>query len=56
MLYHIGSAHQRGDHPEAAILEAQLEQLDREIDVLEERMKEMDSRQRGTRARSKLKV
>lgn len=54
MLYHIGGAQQRGEHDQVTILEAQLDKVDKDIDELERRLRELDTRHSGKR--NKLKV
>lgn len=54
MLYHIGGAQQRGEHDQAKILDQQLVRVDGDIDILEARLRELDARHSGKRA--KLKV
>lgn len=54
MLYHIGGAQQRGEHEQAAVLEKQLVRVDGDLDLLEELLRDMDTRHSGKKP--KLKV
>ena len=54
MLYHIGSAQQQGERAEAAVLKKQLVRVDGDLDLLEERLRNMDTRHSGKKP--KLKV
>ncbi|CAM9975758.1 unnamed protein product [Discosporangium mesarthrocarpum] len=54
LLYHIGAAQQRGEHVEANLLTEQLNRVDEELDVLEEKIRDLDARSR--RGGGKLKV
>lgn len=54
MLYHIGSAQQEGERAQAAALEKQLVRVDGDLDLLEERLRDMDTRHSGKKP--KLKV
>lgn len=54
MLYHIGSAQQEGERAQAAALEKQLVGVDGDLDLLEERLRDMDTRHSGKKP--KLKV
>lgn len=55
MLYHIGASTQRGERQQAALLEKQLEKVDKDLDVLEDRLQDLDTRRRSGH-RSKLKM
>lgn len=54
MLYHIGGAQQRGERHQATILETQLIRVEEDLDILEEKMRDLDTRRGGKR--SKLKI
>lgn len=54
MLYHIGSAQQRGEHHQAAALEKQLLRVDSDLDALEDRFRELDARHSGKRPKLKM--
>lgn len=54
MLYHIGGAQQRGEHQQAATLEKQLLRVDGDLDLMEERLRDLDARQRGKRPKMKM--
>lgn len=54
MLYHIGGAQQRGEHHQVAALEKQLLRVDGDLDVLEDRLRELDARHRGKRPKLKM--
>lgn len=56
LLYHIGASTQRGERHQAAILEKQLVKVDRELDLLEERLLELDTRRHRSGQRPKLKI
>ena len=54
MLYHIGGAQQRGEHEQAAVLENQLVRVDGDLDLLEERLRYMDTRHSGKKPKLKI--
>ncbi|CAM9247684.1 unnamed protein product [Pylaiella littoralis] len=54
MLYHIGGAQQRGEHHQAAVLEKQLMRVDGDLDLLEERLRDLDARHSGKRPKLKM--
>lgn len=54
MLYHIGGAQQRGEHHQAAVLEKQLIRVDGDLDLLEERLRDLDARHSGKRPKLKI--
>ena len=54
MLYHIGGAQQRGEHHQVAVLEKQLLRVDSDLDSLEDRLRELDSRHSGKRPKLKM--
>lgn len=54
MLYHIGSAQQQGERAQAAVLEEQLVRVDGDLNVLEERLRDMDTRHSGKKPKLKI--
>lgn len=54
MLYHIGSAQQQGERAQAAVLEKQLVRVDGDLDLLEERLRDMDTRHSGKKPKLKI--
>lgn len=54
VLYHIGAAQQRGERDQAAVLERQLTRVDGDLDLLEDRLRDIDARHSGNRRKLKL--
>lgn len=54
MLYHIGGAQQRGEHHQVVALEKQLLRVDGDLDLLEDRLRELDARHSGNRSKLKM--
>ncbi|CAB1119946.1 unnamed protein product [Ectocarpus sp. CCAP 1310/34] len=54
MLYHIGGAQQRGEHQQAAVLDKQLLRVDGDLDLIEERLRDLDARHRSKRPKLKM--
>ncbi|CAN0475267.1 unnamed protein product [Ascophyllum nodosum] len=54
VLHHIGGARNRGEHDQAALLEKQLARVDGDLDVLEQRLQDLDERHSSNKRPKKM--